>query len=255
VADDLVFATFKPETIYAYEAGFKGEFLDRSLRLNMAGFYYDYSNLQAQGTDPRNTASGVVNIPKSRVYGMEAEFQWVPSDTVSVIGNATFLDSRITDDFIALDGVKAAAAELPLILAGAGNFADSVTLARNAVRQNLKGNDLAKTPPFAANLTTSLTTPGAGDFVGTASVTVSYRAALQSRIFNNPAIDRVPGYTLVNAQLGLKYKDNLEFTLTVQNLFDRTVIASRFTDTFGVYSTFDQLSPPRTAILAARYTF
>jgi iron complex outermembrane receptor protein len=255
VADDLVFASFKPETIYAYEAGLKGDFLDRTLRLNLAGFYYDYSNLQAQGTDPRNTASGVVNIPKSSVYGMEAEFQWVPVDRLKFTGNATFLKSKISESFIALDGVKAAAAELPLILAGAGNFADSVTLARNALREDLNGNKLAKTPPFAANLTTQYSTPLEADVVANASITVSYRDKMQARIFNNPAVDKIPAHTLVNAQFGFAYRETLEVSLTIQNVFDKDVIASRFTDAFGVYSTFDQKIPPRTFILSTRYKF
>ncbi len=255
VADDLVFASFRPETIYAYEAGFKGDFFDSTVRLNMAGFVYDYEDLQAQGTDPRNTASGVINIPESRVVGLEAELQWVPTDNLSFSGNTTLLDSTISDSFIALDGVKAAAAELPLILGGAGNFADSVTLARNGVRENLDGNDLAKAPPFAANLTAMYTTNEMNGFVGDASMTVSYRDAMETRIFNNPALDTIPAYTMVNAQVGFTYNEDLNVTLTVQNLFDKDSIASRFTDAFGVYSTFNQLNPPRTAIVAARYSF
>lgn len=252
---DFVTASFEPETIYAYEAGLKGDFLDRRLRLNVAGFYYDYRNLQTQSTDARNVASGVVNIPKSRVIGLEAEAQFVPSDQFSLTGNITFLDSEITESFLAIDSVRAAAAELPQRLANANQFANSVTQARLDTAQDVVGNELAKTPPFAANLTAKFTPVSTDRLVADASVTVSYRDSLQSRIFNNPAIDTVPSHTLVNAQIGLKFVDAVSLTLTVQNLFDSEIIASRFTDSFGVFSTFDQLVPPRTAIVALRYDF
>lgn len=252
---DFVTASFESETIYAYETGLKADLLDRRLRLNLAGFYYDYRNLQTQSTDPRNVASGVVNIPESRVIGIEAEFQYVPTENFSLSGNVTLLDSEITESFIALDSVLAAAAELPLRLANVNQFANSVTQARLNVAQDVQGNDLAKTPAFAANLTGTFTTPNLGNFIGKASATVSYRDSLQSRIFNNPLIDRVPAHILVNTQISLTYKENLSFILTAQNLLNSDIIASRFTDSFGVFSTFDQKVAPQTFILAARYNF
>ncbi len=60
----------EPEKVNAYEAGLKTRFADNRIQLNLAGFYYDYSNQQiAQiigATSFLRSASG-------RVYGMEAE--------------------------------------------------------------------------------------------------------------------------------------------------------------------------------------
>jgi iron complex outermembrane receptor protein len=78
---------------------------------------------------------------------------------------------------------------------------------------------------------------------------------MQARVFNNPAIDHVPGYTQVNLTGGIRFDSGWDLSLSVQNLFDRDGISTRFTDVFGVNATFDQVIPPRTVIARARYSF
>ncbi|MCJ2179680.1 TonB-dependent receptor [Novosphingobium album (ex Hu et al. 2023)] len=256
VADDLVFASFKPETINAYELGFKGDLFDGRVRTNLAAFYYDYRNLQAQSTDPRNVASGVVNVPKSRVLGLEAEVQWAVTDTFSLIGTAAALDSKITSHFIALDNLAAAAAEYDLVVVQKLNqFAPAVTLARAAAAQDLKGNELAKTPKFSGTFSAQYKSELSDTATVRAALTLIYRASLQSRMFNNPAVDRVPAYAQVNASAGVDLANGISVDLIAQNLFDTNATAARFTDVFGVYSTFDQKVPPRTVIGRVTFAF
>jgi iron complex outermembrane receptor protein len=40
--------TFKPETVWTYEAGAKGTFLDGRVSLSAAAFYSDYKDFQAR---------------------------------------------------------------------------------------------------------------------------------------------------------------------------------------------------------------
>ena len=71
---------FKPETLYAYEVGFKTE-LAPGLRLNGAGFFYDYHDQQVLGVvvDPANGAIGrITNAPRARIYGGELELSYQP---------------------------------------------------------------------------------------------------------------------------------------------------------------------------------
>jgi outer membrane receptor protein involved in Fe transport len=70
---------FQPETLWAYEAGFKADFADRRVRLNGAAFYYDYRDQQVQGV-VLSTVGGVTtrigritNAPRSRIWGIELE--------------------------------------------------------------------------------------------------------------------------------------------------------------------------------------
>ena len=64
---------YLPEKLTAYEVGLKTELLDRRLRLNLAGFYYDYTNLQViQFVGLTQT---VVNGPGAKLYGLDVDFE------------------------------------------------------------------------------------------------------------------------------------------------------------------------------------
>ena len=80
-------APFRPEILYAYEAGAKTE-LGGRLRLNVAGFYYDYHRQQVQSAiyDPVYMAVGkIVNAPRSHIYGAEAELTWAPLHGLTIV--------------------------------------------------------------------------------------------------------------------------------------------------------------------------
>jgi outer membrane receptor protein involved in Fe transport len=77
----------KPETLIAYELGFKKDF-SPSLRVNGAAFFYDYRDQQFQSQvfiDPviRNVGR-LVNIPKSEISGIEFELQWEPVKNLKI---------------------------------------------------------------------------------------------------------------------------------------------------------------------------
>lgn len=77
---------FTPETLYAYEAGVKSEFFDRTLRVNLSGFYYDYRDQQLQGVLYTQTGrvGRMVNIPKSHIWGGELELTWRPTERLTI---------------------------------------------------------------------------------------------------------------------------------------------------------------------------
>jgi outer membrane receptor protein involved in Fe transport len=107
------FAPVTQESVTAYEAGVKITALDRTLQLNAAGFHYDYKNKQVRGIilDPIfNQLEKLVNIPKSRINGVELEIIYTPVHGLTLHGGATYIDSkvqkfsginnnRITDDY------------------------------------------------------------------------------------------------------------------------------------------------------------
>lgn len=73
---------FDPETLWAYEGGVKGTFADGRVRINAAGFYYDYTNIQVSKV-LFNTIQ-ILNAASSVVYGAEAEVTIVPFDGFQV---------------------------------------------------------------------------------------------------------------------------------------------------------------------------
>jgi iron complex outermembrane receptor protein len=86
---------YKPETLDAYELGIKSELFDRKLRLNIDGFYYDYSNIQAQ--IPFAGGNRVVNGPRAHIKGLEVEVQASPVHALNLTGSVSLIDGKYTD--------------------------------------------------------------------------------------------------------------------------------------------------------------
>ena len=84
-----------PEKVTSYEAGAKTRFWDRRITLNVAGFYYDYTNQQFINVDPASAAQTLLNIPKSRIFGGEAELTVRGSDALTFHAGAGLLSTKI----------------------------------------------------------------------------------------------------------------------------------------------------------------
>ena len=82
----------KQETLYAYEAGFKSDLIERTLRLNGAFFYYDYKNQQVQSAI--STFAGpignIVNAPKSHIIGFDVDVDWRPIPQLQITQGAEY---------------------------------------------------------------------------------------------------------------------------------------------------------------------
>ena len=88
---------YKPETNTAYEAGLKTELFDHRLRLNAAAFYNDYKDLQVQKFNSTGSALLVVNGPSARIYGVDADFEAVLTDSIRVSGGFAWIDPKFGD--------------------------------------------------------------------------------------------------------------------------------------------------------------
>ena len=86
------------ESVLAYEAGVKLTLPEGLGQLNGSAFYYDYADKQFLGTikDPIFNALGaLVNIPKSRVQGVEASASLQPVDGLVLNVAGTYIDAVI----------------------------------------------------------------------------------------------------------------------------------------------------------------
>src|SRR6218665_3664368 len=89
---------FNPEKMEAYEAGMKGEFFDRHLRVNANFYYQDYSSIQLlrNMASPEGVASAIVqNVGKGRIYGVEGEVT-ASLGRLTLSGNFGTADSKYT---------------------------------------------------------------------------------------------------------------------------------------------------------------
>ena len=75
-------SSFDPEKTLAYEVGLKGLMLDRRLRVNLAAFFTDYTDIQLTtvGASPQGTVIAVVNnAGKAQIDGLELELMAKPA--------------------------------------------------------------------------------------------------------------------------------------------------------------------------------
>jgi iron complex outermembrane recepter protein len=90
-----------PETLWAYELGFKSNWMDNSLQVNGAVFYYDWKNMQS--FQPLfNPATGfadpqLLNVPEASMLGADLDIQWIPAEGWLVMAGLGFLDGQIDD--------------------------------------------------------------------------------------------------------------------------------------------------------------
>ena len=89
---------FKPEKVWTYEAGAKGNFLDRRVQLSGDVFYSDYTDFQARvGGGTTGIAGGsfpVVNAGKLRIWGIEAEMNVKPTTAWTIRSTFGYLNAK-----------------------------------------------------------------------------------------------------------------------------------------------------------------
>mgnify|MGYP001453789428 FL=1 len=256
IAPIVVLPTFNEEIVDAFEIGLKTDLADGRVRVNTAAFYYDYEGLQYQATDPEVFEGGVGNIPESEIYGAELELSAFLSDSMILEVRAAWLNTEITSDHLALDNVESDKATNALLGQGIGLFSNEVQVARASRIQNVKGNDLAKTPSFTGNLALNWNTDQSwGEMRG--SLQYTYRGDFKHRVFNNSQTDIVTSYDVLDLVLGF-YPSSTEswhVEVIAKNLTDEDGINARFTDVFGVGATGDELIGPRQLMVRLSMNF
>ncbi|MFT7111406.1 MAG: outer membrane receptor protein involved in Fe transport [Porticoccaceae bacterium] len=98
--------TYEPETLLAYEIGYKAQFMDNSLQLNSSVYYYDYETIHTVATEVSSiggTTTSVLAAPGAEIYGVEAELMWLVSDNWTFGGNFSYTPSEYTEDLFVKD--------------------------------------------------------------------------------------------------------------------------------------------------------
>lgn len=204
----------KPEQVTSYEIGAKTQFADRRVTLNFAGFYYDYRNQQFINVDPASAAQTLLNIPKSRIYGGEAEITVRANDRLTLHSGMGVLATRIQ---------------------------------RGSVSEvNVAGNRLSNAPTFTFNATIDLTLVD-GD-MGKVSVhpDVSYQSSQFFEVLNVPRL-RQTSYALVGGHIDWESADG-RFNASVwgKNLTDKFYFTSRVDLLAGFGFDYNHIGNPRT---------
>ena len=94
------YAPVKQESVTAYEVGAKVPLDDHKIELTGAVFYYDYTDKQLRGRLPDpvfGTLDGLVQIPKSREWGIEAAVIGHPIHELRISLAATYVNTKVTN--------------------------------------------------------------------------------------------------------------------------------------------------------------
>ncbi len=244
VAPAMVFPTFQAETVDSIEFGLKADLLDGRARANIAAFSYTYENLQFQATDPDPYRGGVANIPESEMSGFEVEFTGLLNDELVLDMNLSFLDSEVTSDYMVLDNVDAYQ-----------YFFGQEDL-RFGLRENVKGNELAKSPEFSADVSLTYETALSSGNLFTGILQYIKRGDFQQRVSNNPAVDAINSYDLLNLTASIDFVgDKWGLDFKILNASDEDGVNSSMTDVFGVAATGLELIPPRQFMVRIRMSY
>jgi iron complex outermembrane receptor protein len=221
---------YAAETVKSFELGSKNQFWNRQLKLNASLFYMDYQNYQAsQSSDALSSGTGVFNVGKATIKGLETELIATVPDVARFDLNATLLNTRFGDGIVVSDG------------------------ASPSVSHNIGGHQLPNAPKFVMTAGVQRSFGVAGGEL-TARLSAKYSGEYYYSVFNNMD-ERSPSYTTLNALLKYRHEgSNWEVQAYANNLTDRVVLANAQRNYTGQINTI-QFQPPRTFGLRARYDF
>jgi len=96
-AQQAALQKFEQEEASTLELGAKFDFANNSMRLNLAVFSSDYTNMQLtyRGPAPAGVAPFITNAGESSIDGAEAEYTWAPTDDLVIDASVGYLDASI----------------------------------------------------------------------------------------------------------------------------------------------------------------
>jgi iron complex outermembrane receptor protein len=169
--------SFGPEEVLTWELGFKSRLLNNKLSLRGAYFYTDFEDMQyasvgqIASTDrwqalidddgqPILDENGqpvfgwvsapiiayyTQNVPGAQIQGFELEYDWAAWKGGRLFGYASWLDTEITEDWITKWNYDA-------VSYFGITYEESIDPENEILEVNLKGNELAVSPPFKFHL-------------------------------------------------------------------------------------------------------
>lgn len=238
---------FNPETVTAFEYGFKSDFLDRKLRLNAAVFLNEYKSLQI----PVNACPGApcaarLNAGDATVKGFELEMTARPTSGLIIDGALSYITQKL----------KAST------LNPAATFTGVVI--RPGVVGSNPGGVVPTDPPGVPKWKANLGIQYKAELGNAGSITPRIDLAYQNKQYTGPAVisgvrtlNFLPSFTTLNGRITWKNADeDLSISLEVQNITDEYYYLSRF-NLLGAGAGFDKALPaaPREWAISVKKTF
>lgn len=207
-----------PETVDAFEVGIKGSNADNTLRYSVAGFFYDYQDLQISFVDETSTVS-TINAAEAENYGLELELDAALGNGFALDAYVTYLSAEYKEFFN-------------------GDYANGFAIA------DLSGNTLPNAPEFTAKLGVSWTGEMAGGMVRARGEVYHQDDVYFTEWNRSDAFQEA--YQQYNASIEY-VRDDWSLTLWGRNLSDEDIISNNII-TAPLYDSLrvGSLLPPRT---------
>ncbi|HTH27097.1 MAG TPA: TonB-dependent receptor [Sphingobium sp.] len=170
------FTSLSPETITAYEAGFKSLLANRTLQVNGSVFHNAFKDGFINVDSAFSPIPITINAANINAYGVELETLWQPSDTFSINLAGGWLDSKIISD-ITING------------------------------ESLKGNRTVQSPEWTFSGGASYSVPVGDRMKLVFSGDASWRSSQFFETTNSPTSHERP-YWLVNGRISLNGPDD-----------------------------------------------
>ncbi|WP_019530239.1 TonB-dependent receptor [Dasania marina] len=233
---------YKEETVISYEVGFKSDWLDSTLRVNGAAFYYDYQDVQGfleEYNAQTNTAlTKLGNLGVATHKGLELDVTWLPFDIegLTLQLGLTWLNAEFTDSDVVLTDLSDP--ETPV--------------------GTLEGLDRTFSPKFSSTVVINYERNVSEDLVGGIQLNYSYRDDIASRDSYltdlNYAAYGQKGYELLNGRITLNPANNQwQLALVGKNLLDEVYVARATGSDLGSFS--DLPGQPRSFAIEMTYNW
>ena len=102
--------SFESDELINYEIGAKTEWLDDTLRFNIAIYRMIWDNIQVQAEDAATQvfSLGIVNFPEAEIQGMEAWLSWLPTENLSIEATFGYNNGELSKEETLFEGFEGA---------------------------------------------------------------------------------------------------------------------------------------------------
>jgi iron complex outermembrane recepter protein len=206
--------SYDPEELWNYEIGYKAELFDRTLRVNAAIFYMDWTDLQTAfqqaGTDADGNFiifGGIDNAESAVSQGVELSITSAPTEGLILNFNVGYLDAEYEEFTAFIDG-------------------------ENRV---LDGKTIPNSPKWTVSADAEYSFAVTGSLEGFIRGEYMYRDEIRSTtsaLIQSGFPWEVPSYDVVNLRLGVRH-DAYTVALYVENLFDDSYYTNAYQKAFS----------------------
>lgn len=204
---DASFYEYDPETLNAYEVGFKSTIAGGLARFNASAYYYDYEDYQAFSIIGLDTFTQNASAEN---YGFEAELQASPAEGLDVLLGVGYINANVSDV--------------------AGVNADAVGTDGSLISAAFRQGDIVpvQTPEWNLNGLVRYEVPVSSNYKIAFQADAEYRS---EHVFNLSGAESSieDGYAIANGSVTLSPEEQpWDLSVSVSNIFDEEYLVQTF---------------------------